>query len=103
MGEVEPQEPVSPANEGHLGREWVPIILAIGLAFAINAITIAVLIDALRSIGPGISENATQILTTAFGGIIGVLGSAMGYRQANVTRDNADAAAAQRAGEQPHD
>lgn len=62
------------------GKDWVAIILALGLATAINCITFAVLWDALRSDTPGLSENATQILTTAFGGILGVVGSYIGYR-----------------------
>ena len=100
MGEV---TPVSPANEGP-GREWTAIILAIGLVTAINAITVAVLIDAVTADAGGLSENATQILTTAFGGIIGVLGSAMGYRQANQNRDRQDEAAhAARVDEATHD
>jgi hypothetical protein len=45
----------------------------------------AVLYDAIRSEGPGLSENATQILTGAFGGIIGVLGSYLGYRAGAAT------------------
>lgn len=90
MGEV---TPVSPANV-QPAREWTAIILAIGLGTAINAITIAVLIDAIVSDGPGLSENATQILTTAFGGIIGVLGSYIGYRSASSSRDQGQADAA---------
>lgn len=62
-------------------RELTPIILAIGLATAVNIITLASLWDALNSDGPGLSENATQVLTTAFGGIIGVLGATLGYKQ----------------------
>lgn len=56
------------------------IVLAVGLVIAVNAITFAVLYDAIFSEGPGLSENATQILTGTFGGIIGVLGSYIGYR-----------------------
>lgn len=61
-------------------KDWVAIVLAVGLCMAINFVCFAVLWDALRSDTPGLSENATQILTTAFGGIIGVLGSYIGYR-----------------------
>jgi hypothetical protein len=46
----------------------------------LNLIVAAVLYDAIFSEGPGLSENATQILTGTFGGIIGVLGSYIGYR-----------------------
>lgn len=65
---------------GTHGRDWVAIILAVGLAAAINTITAAVLYDAIAGDQPGLSENATQILVASFGGIIGVLGSYVGYR-----------------------
>jgi hypothetical protein len=60
-------------------RDWVAIILAIGLATAINLITAAALWDAIEN-DEGLSENATQILTTAFGGIVGVLGGFIGFK-----------------------
>ena len=60
-------------------RDWVAIILAIGLACAINIITIAVLYEAIQQNAP-LSENATQVLTTAFSGIVGVLGAYIGFR-----------------------
>lgn len=62
----------------------VALVLAIGIATAINAITIAVLIDALKDPEKaGLSENAVQVLTTAFSGVFGVLGAYVGYRAAN--------------------
>ena len=61
-------------------RAWVAIILATGLVTAIVLVTAGVLYDAIRSQGPGLSSNATTLLTTAFGGIIGVLGSYVGYK-----------------------
>jgi hypothetical protein len=61
-------------------RDWVAILLAVGIATAINVVTAGVLYDAIFSQGPGLSDNATQLLTTAFGGIIGVLGSYVGFR-----------------------
>jgi hypothetical protein len=95
VGEVTEPAPAT------VGKDWTAIILAIGLCTAINAITVAVLLEAMLSEGPGLSENATQILTTAFGGIIGVLGSYVGYRAASSSRDagQADAARAQLAAE----
>lgn len=60
--------------------DWVALILAIGLATALNLITFAVLYDAVRSDTPGLSENATQILTGWGGGVIGILGAVFGYR-----------------------
>jgi hypothetical protein len=62
------------------GRDTAAVVLAIGIALAVNAVTLGVLWDAIRSEGPGLSSNATQVLTTAFGGIIGVLGSYLGFR-----------------------
>lgn len=70
------------------GREWVAIILAIGIATAVNCVTFAVLYDAIKSAGPGLSENATQVLTTAFGGIVGVLGAYIGFKAGARPPDN---------------
>lgn len=72
------------------GRDTIAIILAIGLATATNCITFAVLYDAIVSQESGLSENATQILTAVFGGIIGVLGSYLGYRVGARERDRSD-------------
>lgn len=76
------------------GRDAVAIILAIGVATAVNIITLAVLLDALLSEGPGLSENATQILTGAFGAILGVLGSFVGYHAGVAAADDAHERAA---------
>ena len=65
------------------GFETVAILLAIGIATALNAITFAVLYAALfghSDVPGGLSENATQILTGWGGGIIGVLGAYVGYK-----------------------
>ncbi len=68
---------VSTADER--GREWVAIILAVGFTSAINVLTIAVLYDALiNDSRAGLSENATQILTTGFGAMGGLLGAFLG-------------------------
>lgn len=61
-------------------RDRVALVLAVGLAVAINVLTVAFVVDAFTSAVPGLSENATQILTAVFGGIVGVLGSYIGYR-----------------------
>jgi hypothetical protein len=47
---------------------------------AINMLMFAVLWDALRSDTPGLSENATQVVIAAFGGVIGLLGAYLGAR-----------------------
>lgn len=55
------------------------LTLAIGLAVALNVFALAVLYDAIYGPNPGVSENATQILTGWGGGIIGILGAVFGY------------------------
>lgn len=66
------------------GRDWVALILAIGLSTAVNLIVVGVLVAAYfrgRQSGDyAISENATQVLIAAFGGMIGVLGGYIGGR-----------------------
>ncbi len=61
-------------------RDWIALILAVGMATALNLVTLAILYDAIRHEDAGISENATQILTGWGGGIIGILGAVFGYR-----------------------
>ena len=61
-------------------RDWVAIILAVGLASSVTIITIAVLYEAIEQNAP-LSENATQVLTTAFSGIVGILGAYVGFRE----------------------
>ena len=61
----------------------VAVLLAVGIATALNLIVFAVLYAALTKtsdVDGGISENATQILTGWGGGIIGILGAFVGYR-----------------------
>lgn len=65
---------------GLSGFDLVAVVLAVGLVAAVAFITIGVLYDAIASEGPGLSDNATQVLTASFGGIIGVLGSYIGFR-----------------------
>src|SRR5262245_59169042 len=62
-------------------RDFVAVILAVGLATALNIIVMGVLWDAITQPDKsGLSENATQILTGWGGGIIGVLGDMFGYQ-----------------------
>lgn len=60
-------------------RDGVAIVLAIGLATSVNIITLAVLYEAIEQNAP-LSENATQVLTTAFSGMVGILGAYIGFR-----------------------
>jgi hypothetical protein len=71
-------------------RDFVAVLLAIGICTAVNLVTAGVLYDAIVSKGPGLSDNATQILTTAFGGMIGILGTYLGFR-AGVNQGREDA------------
>lgn len=63
--------------------ELVALILATGIALALNVVTGAFLWAAYIRLGidpaSGISENGTQILSAWGGGIIGVLGAYVGY------------------------
>lgn len=58
---------------------YVALVLACSFGLAFNLFTIAVLYTAIENDAP-LSENATQVLTGWGGGIIGVVGSYIGYR-----------------------
>ena len=73
------------------GSHAVALVLAVGMCTAINLFTFAVLYDALFSAGPGLSENATQVLTGWGGGIIGVIGAVVGYQAGHNAAKNAEA------------
>jgi sulfite exporter TauE/SafE len=66
-------------------RGAVAVVLAFGLATAINLITLAILWDAIFHHGGSVDENSTQILTTIFTGIIGILGAYIGFRAGRET------------------
>ena len=62
-------------------RDLVAVLLAVGVATAVNLITFAVLWDAIVSQGPGLSDNATQVLVASIGGMIGVIGAYIGQQR----------------------
>lgn len=62
------------------GSAAVALVLAVGVSTALNVLTFGVLWDALNSPLPGISENATQILTGWGGGMLGVVGAVVGVQ-----------------------
>jgi hypothetical protein len=67
-------------------RDWVALILALGLALSMVLFTLALLYVAINKEGAietGLSENATQVLTGWGGGVIGILGAVFGMRVAN--------------------
>jgi hypothetical protein len=63
--------------------ERVAVILAIGISTSLNIVTAAMMYAAWTRITAGgtvgLSENGTQLLTGWGGGIIGVLGSYIGF------------------------
>lgn len=92
--QLEPPGAVYPGRRAVPGGSYVvALILAIGMATALNMLVLAVAWDALFSSAPGISENATQILTGWGGGVLGVIGAVVGY--------SAGAASTQRRGDAP--
>ena len=58
---------------------YVALVLALSFGLAFNVFCVAVLYDAVTG-NVALSENAAQVLTGWGGGIIGVLGSYIGYR-----------------------
>lgn len=70
----------SPTRPPRRATDAVAVILAVGMATALNLFTVAAVLDGMLSIDPGLSENSTQILTGWGGGVIGVLGAIVGYR-----------------------
>ena len=60
------------------------IILALALTIAVTFITGALFWQSIfRPPAAGISENTVQVLTTVFTGIVGILGSYIGYQAAD--------------------
>jgi uncharacterized membrane protein YqgA involved in biofilm formation len=63
------------------GVDLVAIVLAATLGLGVLAIVIGAVVQIqTRASGVALSENVTQILIAAIGGIVGVLGSYIGYR-----------------------
>jgi hypothetical protein len=61
--------------------DWPALALGIGVALALNVLCVAVLWDTVTNPAhPGISGNAAQVLTAAFGGALAVLGAYVGFR-----------------------
>jgi hypothetical protein len=70
------------------GADIVAIILATGLSLLVVLIIVATIVQILHN-APGVpeiqlSENSTQILIAAIGGILGVLGGYIGYRMKGI-------------------
>jgi hypothetical protein len=73
-------------DKKHLdGVDIVAIILAAGLTILVLAIVVGAIINITTAFSgtkftATLSENVTQVLTAAIGGLIGVLGSYIGFR-----------------------
>ena len=64
-------------------RDWVAVILAVGVATALNVITVAAAWTAIAGssdVSGGLSENATQVIAGLGGGMIAAVGSFLGFR-----------------------
>jgi hypothetical protein len=60
-------------------RDTIAIVLAVGVALAVNLLVVGFLVEAfVDDSTPVVSDNATTILTTALGGVIGVLAYRLG-------------------------
>lgn len=61
-------------------RDWVALVLAIGLVLVLNLIIAGVLIVAVFQRDRPLEDGTQQFLVAAFGGVCGVLGSYIGFR-----------------------
>ena len=75
---INPPDPEPVTTSGPV-RDWVAIVVAVGLSTSVNVITLAAVWNAVEN-GQGLSENATQVLTTAMGGMVGLLGGYLGFK-----------------------
>jgi hypothetical protein len=63
------------------GVDLIAFVLAVGLASTIILILVATMVQIVHNQRPEVtlSENATQVLTSAVGGLSGILGGYVGY------------------------
>lgn len=71
-------------------KDLVVLVIAVALGTAFNMVTFAVLWDGLFSNEAGLSDNAAQVLTGWGGGIIGILGTYVGYRVSQADEGESD-------------
>ena len=57
----------------------VVLVIALGLAVAVNLICAAALWSAIAT-DTALSDNATQVIGAAIGGLVGILGGYVGFR-----------------------
>jgi hypothetical protein len=70
---------------------WAVLVIAGGLALAVNILALGILLDAFQE-NAQLSDNAAQVLATVFGGMIGILGSSLGFRMVLREREHKEAA-----------
>jgi hypothetical protein len=65
--------------------DWIAFVLAAGLSLSVVVLVLGVVWAAIKhgNSAATLSENESQVLTTAFGGLIGLLGAWVGYRAGN--------------------
>src|SRR5262245_22732329 len=96
------QKPPPPATtngrQGWSPRDYTVVILAVAVGTGVNFIVIAVMYDAIQQ-GAEISDNAVQLLSVIFGGLIGLLASYVGF----VSGRRSQAGTPEPPGEQPRE
>ena len=70
----------------------VAFVLALALLLAVAMIGVSVIVNVSSHSNPTptLSENTSQVMTTLFGGIIGILGSYIGSRMERRNREDDD-------------
>ena len=63
--------------------DWIALVLAVGLVMTAAEIGLALIINVIEGHNPTptLGENTTQVLIGVTGGLIGVLGSYLGYKR----------------------
>jgi hypothetical protein len=80
----------------HRAADLVAIILALGLVTTSSLIGLALVVNVARGHNPSptLGENTTQVLIAVLGGLVGILGSYLGFSAfvARAQRPNPDEA-----------
>jgi hypothetical protein len=63
------------------GVDWVACVLAGALALTVTLIMVTAIVNVVdrQAPTPTLGENTTQVLTSAIGGVVGILGAYVGY------------------------